>query len=116
MPRLTNAPMPYYLAQTIGYPEVNAGWMRWHYFDEWTTTRSGGAAAWFDNDIFLATTWASGSTGGDGGVFCAYNGTAIGSTDMANFDDVAHMANYAMARSISTFAVMPPERFQSARF
>jgi hypothetical protein len=101
-------PTAFFLAQTIGYKEVNDGWLLWRYYDEWTNTRSGIGAAWFDNDITIATTWASGTAGGDGGVFCAYNGTAIGNVDMGDFDDVSLMANYGMSRSIGTFAVMPP--------
>ena len=96
------------IAQTIAYKDVNDGWLRWRYYDEWTNTRSGIAACWHDNDIVLATTWASGTAGGDGGVFCAYNGTAIGNADMGDFDDISLMADYGMARSIGTFSVMPP--------
>ena len=103
-------PTSTFIAQTIGYKDVNDGWLRWRYYDEWTNTRSGIAAAWHDNDITLATTWASGTAGGDGGVFCAYNGTAIGNVDMGDFDDISLMANYGMSRSIGTFGVMPPQR------
>ena len=103
-------PTAFFLAQTIGYKEVNDGWLLWRYYDEWTNTRSGIGAAWHDGDITLATTWASGSAGGDCGVFCAYNGTAIGNTDMGDFDDISLMANYGMSRSIGTFARMPPAR------
>jgi hypothetical protein len=102
------SPTAFFIAQTIGYKEVNDGWLRWRYYDEWTNTRSGIGAAWYDKDITLATTWASGTAGGDGGVFCAYNGTAIGNVDMGDYDDISLMANYGMARSIGTFAVMPP--------
>jgi hypothetical protein len=56
----------------------------------------------------LATTWASDQAATDGGVFCPYNGTAIGNQDMADFDDVTLMADYGIARSIQTLAVMPP--------
>jgi len=107
-----SAPTATFIAQTIGYKDVNDGWLRWRYYDEWTNTRSGIAAVWSskDKDITLATTWASGSAGGDCGVFCAYNGTAIGHTDMADFDDVSLMANYGMPRSIGAFAVMPPPK------
>ena len=101
-------PTAFFIAQTIGYKEVNDGWLRWRYYDEWTNTRSGIGAAWYEKDITIATTWASGTAGGDGGVFCAYNGTAIGNTDMGDFDDISLMANYGMARSIGTFARMPP--------
>jgi hypothetical protein len=100
-------PTAFFIAQTIGYPDVNGGWLLWRYYDEWTNTRSGVAAAWFDHDIVLATTWASGTAGGDGGVFCAYNGTTVSNTDMGDFDDVSHMANYGMARSIGTLGQMP---------
>ncbi|MCC6728265.1 MAG: VCBS repeat-containing protein [Chthonomonadales bacterium] len=101
-----------YLAQTIGYPDVNEGWQLWRYYDEWTNTRSGIGAAWSsqERDIVIATTWASTTAGGDCGVFCAYNGTAVGDVDMADFDDVSLMADYGIARSIGTFAVMPPGR------
>jgi hypothetical protein len=101
-------PTAFFLAQTIGYKDVNDGWLLWRYYDEWTNTRSGIGAAWYDKDIVIATTWASGTAGGDGGVFCAYNGTAIGNVDMGDFDDISLMANYGMARSIGTFAIMPP--------
>ncbi|HEY3283122.1 MAG TPA: hypothetical protein VGN26_12685 [Armatimonadota bacterium] len=100
-------PTSFYLAQTIGYKDINDGWLLWRYYDEWTNTRSGIGAAWFDKDIVLATTWASGTAGGDCGVFVAYNGTAISNVDMGDFDDISHMANYGIARSISTFARMP---------
>ncbi|HZT43383.1 MAG TPA: FG-GAP-like repeat-containing protein [Chthonomonadaceae bacterium] len=100
-------PTAFFLAQTIGYKDVNDGWLLWRYYDEWTNTRSGIGAAWYDKDIVLATTWASGTAGGDGGVFCAYNGTAIGNVNMGDFDDIALMANYGMERSIGTFARMP---------
>jgi FG-GAP-like repeat len=103
-------PTAFFIAQTIGYKEVNDGWLLWRYYDEWTNTRSGIGAVWHDGDITLATTWASGTAGGDGGVFCAYNGTAIGNTDMGDFDDISLMANYGMSRSIGTFARMPPAR------
>jgi hypothetical protein len=102
-------PTAFFIAQTIGYKDVNDGWLLWRYYDEWTNTRSGIGAAWFDKDIVIATTWASGTAGGDCGVFCAYNGTAIGNVDMGDFDDISLMANYGMARSIGTFAVMPPD-------
>jgi hypothetical protein len=103
-------PTSTFIAQTIGYKDVNDGWLLWRYYDEWTNTRSGIGAAWHDKDITIATTWASGTAGGDGGVFCAYNGTAIGHVDMGDFDDVSLMANYGMERSIGTFAQMPPAR------
>jgi hypothetical protein len=103
-----NTPTGLYVAQTIGDKEHNEGWMLWRYYDEWTNTRSGIAAAWYRGDIVLATTWASDQAATDGGVFCAYNGTAIGNQDMADFDDVTLMADYGIARSIQTFAVMPP--------
>ncbi len=99
----------FYVAQTIGYKDKNDGWLLWRYYDEWTNTRSGIGAAWFDNDITLATTWASGTAGGDCGVFCAYNGIAIGNTDMGDYDDVSLMANYGMSRGIGTFARMPEQ-------
>ncbi len=103
-----NTPTGLYIAQTIGHKDHNEGWMLWRYYDEWTNTRSGIAAAWYRGDIVLATTWASDQAATDGGVFCAYNGTAIGNQDMADFDDVTLMADYGIARSIQTFAVMPP--------
>ncbi len=103
-------PTAFFISQTIGYKDVNDGWLLWRYYDEWTNTHSGIGAAWYDRDITIATTWASGTAGGDGGVFCAYNGTAIGNTDMGDFDDISLMANYGMARSIGTFARMPPLR------
>ncbi|HLJ53596.1 MAG TPA: hypothetical protein VKT77_01080 [Chthonomonadaceae bacterium] len=108
---------PTFLAQTIGYKDVNDGWLLWRYYDEWTNTRSGIGAAWNtkERDITIATTWASATAGGDGGVFVAYNGTAIGHADMADFDDVSLMANYGMERSIGAFAVMPPERDSVSR-
>lgn len=89
---------------------MNNGWLCWRYYDEWTSTRSGIGAAWSSNerDIVIATTWASGSAGGDCGVFCGYNGTAIGNVDMGDFDDISLMANYGISRSIGTFARMPP--------
>jgi hypothetical protein len=102
-----NTPTGLYVAQTIGHKDHNEGWMLWRYYDEWTNTRSGIAAAWYRGDIVLATTWASDQAATDGGVFCAYNGTAIGNQDMADFDDVTLMADYGIARSIQTFAVMP---------
>lgn len=104
-----SAPTSTFIAQTIGYKDVNDGWLLWRYYDEWTNTRSGIGAVWSgkDRDIIIATTWASGTAGGDGGVFCAYNGTAIGNVDMGDFDDVSLMANYGLERSIGTFAVMP---------
>jgi hypothetical protein len=102
-------PTAFFVAQTIGYKDVNDGWLLWRYYDEWTNTRSGIGAAWFDNDITLATTWASGTVGGDCGVFCAYNGMAIGNVDMGDFDDISLMANYGMFRSIGTFAQIPKE-------
>lgn len=103
-----NDPIGTFVARTIGYKDFNNGWMLWRYYDEWTNTRSGIGAAWFDNDIVLATTWASGTAGGDCGVFLGYNGTAISGVDMSDFDDIALMANYGIARSIGTFAVIPP--------
>jgi hypothetical protein len=33
---------------------------------------------------------------------------------MGDFDDVAFMANYGMSRSISTFAIMPPQAIDKA--
>lgn len=100
-------PTAFFVAQTIGYKDKNDGWLLWRYYDEWTNTRSGIGAAWFDNDITIATTWASGTAGGDCGVFCAYNGMAIGNVDMGDFDDISLMANYGMSRSIATLAKMP---------
>jgi hypothetical protein len=95
-------PTRFYLAQTIGYRDVNDGWLLWGYYDEWTNTRSGIGAAWStqQKDIVLATTWASSTAGGD----C---GTAVGDVDMGDFDDVSLMANYGLSRSISTFARLP---------
>jgi hypothetical protein len=101
-------PTGLYMAQTIGYKDHNDGWMLWRYYDEWTNTRSGIGAAWFEDDIVIATTWASGDAGGDCGVYCGYNGTAVGNVDMSDFDDVSLMAEYGIARSIGTFAQMPP--------
>jgi len=105
----SSQPTSTFIAQTIGYKDVNDGWLRWRYYDEWTNTRSGIGAVWSSQakDITIATTWASGSAGGDCGLFCAYNGTAIGKTDMADYDDISLMANYGMERSIGSFAVMP---------
>ena len=102
-----NTPTGLYIAQTIGVKDRNEGWMLWRYYDEWTNTRSGIAAAWYRGDIVLATTWASDQAATDGGVYCAHNGTAIGNEDMADFDDVTLMADYGIARSIQTFAEMP---------
>jgi hypothetical protein len=99
-----------YLAQTMAYKDVNAGWQLWRYGNEWTNTRSGSVAAWHNNDITVATTWAAGTAGGDGGIIISHGGLAIENTDMADFDDISLIANYGMARSIQTFAVMPPER------
>lgn len=104
----SNTPTGLYIARTIGVKDHNEGWMLWRYYDEWTNTRSGIAAAWYRGDIVLATTWASDQATTDGGVYCAYNGTAIGNQDMADFDDVTLMADYGIARSIQTLAVMPP--------
>lgn len=108
--RGNNTAAGFLVLQTIGYKDINNGWMNWRYYDEWTNTRSGISAAWFDDDIILATTWASGTASGDCGVYCAYQGTAISNTDMSDYDDIALMANYGMARSIQTFAVMPPAK------
>ncbi len=97
----------FYIGQTIGYKDKNNGWLLWRYYDEWTNTRSGVSAAYFDNDIVLATTWASGTAGGDCGVFLGYNGMAIGNVDMGDFDDITLMTDYGIERSIGTFAKMP---------
>jgi hypothetical protein len=97
----------FYIAQTIAYKETNDGWLLWRYYDEWTNTRSGVSAAWYNNDITVATTWASGTAGGDGGVFVGEHGLAISDVDMGDFDDIALMADYGMSRSIGTFAKMP---------
>jgi len=84
----TSGQSGFYVGQTIAYKDKNDGWLLWRYYDEWTNTRTGIGAAWFDNDITIATTWASGTAGGDGGVFVGYNGTAIGNVDMGDFAEM----------------------------
>lgn len=96
------------VAQTTGYKDDNNGWRIWRYYDEWTNTRSGIGAAWYKDNIIIATTWASGSAGGDCGVYLGYYGLAISNVDMGDFDDISLMANYGMARSIGSFSEMPP--------
>lgn len=99
-----------YVAQTISYKDVNGGWLLWRYGNEWVNTRSGITATWFDKDIVYATTWAAGTANGDCGVYLAYQGTSISDYDMSDYDDISLMANYGIARSIQTFAIMPPAR------
>jgi hypothetical protein len=95
-------------AQTIAYKDVNGGWLHQRYYDQWTCTKSAVGAAWFENDIVLATTWASGGADADGGLYIAFHGLGVVDADMGDFDDVTFMARYGLARSIQFFTQMPP--------
>jgi hypothetical protein len=107
---LRTAATGFYLAQTMAHKDFNGGWLLWRYVNEWNNTRSGIAAAWHDNDLVVATTWGAGTAGGDCGVMMGYQGMGIGPGEFADFDDISLIANYGMARSIQTFAIMPPEK------
>lgn len=90
-----------YVAQSIGDKTVNSGWMTKRIYDEWTQSRSGSAATWFDGDILYAYRWADGSQGDrDNILHVGYNGTGIESAVMGDFDDIGYIRDFGMRHSI----------------
>ncbi len=90
----------FYDEMTIGDASFRDGWLLKRYYDEWTTSQSAVGACWFDGDILLACRWFGGADASNDNLFVAHRGLGIGNRVMADFDDVAHMANVGLARSI----------------
>src|SRR5262249_5950056 len=57
-------------------------------------------ACWHGDDIVLAFTWFGGKEPADDDLYAATSGLGIGKGAMADFDDVAHVANVGLAHSI----------------
>jgi hypothetical protein len=90
-----------YVAQSIGDKTVNSGWMTKRIYDEWTQSRSGSGATWFNGDILYAYRWADGSQGDrDNILHVGYNGTGIEDVPMGDFDDIGYIRDFGMRHSI----------------
>lgn len=90
-----------YIAESIGDKTINGGWMVKRYYDEWTQSRSGPAACWFNGDILYAYRWADGGQGAsDNTLHVSYNGTGIESVPMGDFDDIGFMKSWGIHNSI----------------
>lgn len=90
-----------YDAMTIADPTHDDGWLLKRYYDEWTTTKSPAAAAWYRGDLLLGIRWTNDD------IFFARRGLGIQDKPMADFDDVKHMLDYGIARSILWMAPPP---------
>jgi hypothetical protein len=84
----------------VGDRTYRDGWLLKRYYDEWTTTRRAVAACWHGDDIALAFTWFGGKEPAEDDLYVAMSGLGIGKGAMADFDDVAHIANVGLAHSI----------------
>ncbi|MBI2297485.1 MAG: VCBS repeat-containing protein [Armatimonadetes bacterium] len=100
----------FFTAKTVSYKDFNDGWMLNLVYDEWSQSRRSVAACWHADNYVRAYAAGSGSADSDGAIHVDYNGLGIGHVDMGDFDDISLMANYGIARSITTFARMPPPR------
>lgn len=90
-----------YVAQSIADKTVRGGWMVKRYYDEWTQSRSGPAACWFNGDILYAYRWVDGSQNDrDNILHVSYNGTGIEDTPMGDFDDIGYIKGFGMRHSI----------------
>lgn len=90
-----------YVAQTVADKSVGGGWMVKRYYDEWTQSRSGPAAAWFGGDIIYAYRWVDGSQNDrDNILHVSYNGTGIEEAVMGDFDDIGYMRDFGIRHSI----------------
>lgn len=87
----------------------NGGWLVKHYYDEWTNSRSAPAAAWFDNNIALASRWDGDAPSfRNNTLFVGYNGLGIDEKPMSDFDDIKHISEYGLTRSILYFETPTP--------
>ena len=98
-----------FIVQNVAYKDYNGGWLLKRIGDVSRQSRLTPGVAWFDGDIVTARTCGSDSPLTDGGVAISYKGLGITDVDMADFDDISLMADYGIARSIGTFAQMPPK-------
>jgi len=100
----TNAKTPWacvYVAQSIADKSVGGGWMIKRYYDEWTQSRSGPAACWFNGDILYAYRWVDGGQGAsDNTLHVGYNGSGIEPVPMGDFDDIGFIRDFGMQNSI----------------
>jgi hypothetical protein len=88
-------------AITIGDAAQDDGWRLRRFYDEWTTTRSPISAVWHNNDIAIAFRWFGNVHGDDDdNLLISHHGLGIDSQDMHDFDDVTHIAEVGLARSI----------------
>jgi hypothetical protein len=88
-------------AITIGDGRQDDGWRLRRFYDEWTTTRSPISAVWHDGDIVVAFRWYGNVHGDeDDNLLISHHGLGIDKQPMHDFDDVNHIANVGLARSI----------------
>jgi hypothetical protein len=89
-------------AITIGDARQDDGWRLRRFYDEWTTTRSPISAVWHKGDIAIAFRWYGNVHGDeDDNLLISHHGLGIDKDAMHDFDDVEHIANVGLARSIA---------------
>lgn len=92
----------FYEAITIGDVQQDEGWRLRRFYDEWTTTRSPIAAVFHKGDIALAFRWFGNVHGDeDDNLLVSHHGLGIDRAPMHDFDDVTHIAEVGLARSIA---------------
>jgi hypothetical protein len=99
-----------YMAQSVAYKDQDGGWLLKQMGNAWYNSAPPPGVAWYNNEIAVARTWGSGSPTVDGGVNIAFEGSGVTNIDMADYNDINEMDTFGIARSIQTFAIMPPEK------
>jgi len=91
----------HYIAMRIADKTINGGWLTRRYYDEWTQSRSAPGACFFGGDIALAVRWFGNVHGTENdNLFVAFFGRGIESKPMGDFNDLRHLGDYGLVRSI----------------
>ena len=96
------------MAEQIADKSYHGGWIVKRYYDEWSTTRSAPAAAWYGKDVLFAYRWTDGGQGPtDNNLHLGYKGLGIEDGPMGDFDDLSYIRNFGLANSILNLSPTP---------
>lgn len=88
-------PSPHTITMNVPYPDYNAGWLARRYYQPDFVTASAAGACFWQGNIVYAYREANDK------VSVAFYGSGAAKTPMGDFDDISHVRDYGLSRSIS---------------